>query len=245
MPRRWAFSAWARSRRRRNGDRCWPCALEFIQRAPWVVTFPGLAILVTVLAFNLIGDGLRDALDPKLEGDERRDRMRACSDVEGLTVEFGTARQAPVRAPSTASTSSIDAGEIVGCVGESGSGKSVTALALMGLIDFPGRVRARAHGIRRARPAVVVRRASAARSPASDIAMIFQDPLASLNPCFTVGLPARRRRCACTATARSALARRCGARGRLQLLAAGRDSRSPRRGSPPIRTSSRAAWRSG
>ena len=41
-------------------------ALEFIQRAPWVVTFPGLAILVTVLAFNLTGDGLRDALDPKL-----------------------------------------------------------------------------------------------------------------------------------------------------------------------------------
>ena len=42
-------------------------ALEFIQRAPWVVTFPGLAILITVLAFNLMGDGLRDALDPKLK----------------------------------------------------------------------------------------------------------------------------------------------------------------------------------
>jgi dipeptide transport system permease protein len=41
-------------------------ALEFIQRAPWVVTSPGLAILVTVLAFNLTGDGLRDALDPRL-----------------------------------------------------------------------------------------------------------------------------------------------------------------------------------
>ncbi|HKW80391.1 MAG TPA: ABC transporter permease subunit [Casimicrobiaceae bacterium] len=42
-------------------------ALEFIQRASWVVTFPGLAILMTVLAFNLMGDGLRDALDPKLK----------------------------------------------------------------------------------------------------------------------------------------------------------------------------------
>jgi dipeptide transport system permease protein len=40
---------------------------EFIQRAPWVVTFPGLCILVTVLAINLVGDGLRDALDPKLK----------------------------------------------------------------------------------------------------------------------------------------------------------------------------------
>lgn len=42
-------------------------ALEFIQRAWWVVTFPGLMILITVLAFNLMGDGLRDALDPKMK----------------------------------------------------------------------------------------------------------------------------------------------------------------------------------
>jgi dipeptide transport system permease protein len=40
---------------------------EFILRAWWVVTFPGVAILLTVLAINLIGDGLRDALDPKLK----------------------------------------------------------------------------------------------------------------------------------------------------------------------------------
>ena len=42
-------------------------AREFILRAPWVVTYPGLAILITVLAINLVGDGLRDALDPKLK----------------------------------------------------------------------------------------------------------------------------------------------------------------------------------
>jgi dipeptide transport system permease protein len=42
-------------------------AREFILRAWWVVTFPGLAILITVLAVNLMGDGLRDALDPKLK----------------------------------------------------------------------------------------------------------------------------------------------------------------------------------
>ena len=41
-------------------------ALQYYQRAWWVLTFPGLAILFTVLAFNLFGDGLRDALDPKL-----------------------------------------------------------------------------------------------------------------------------------------------------------------------------------
>jgi dipeptide transport system permease protein len=42
-------------------------ALQFVQSAWWVVTFPGLAILLTVLGFNLIGDGLRDALDPRLK----------------------------------------------------------------------------------------------------------------------------------------------------------------------------------
>ena len=42
-------------------------AREFVLRARWVVTFPGLPILAAVLAFNLLGDGLRDALDPKLK----------------------------------------------------------------------------------------------------------------------------------------------------------------------------------
>lgn len=42
-------------------------AMEFIQSAWWVVTLPGIAIFVAVLAFNLMGDGLRDALDPKLK----------------------------------------------------------------------------------------------------------------------------------------------------------------------------------
>ena len=42
-------------------------ARKFILRAWWVATFPGLAILITVLAINLFGDGLRDALDPKME----------------------------------------------------------------------------------------------------------------------------------------------------------------------------------
>jgi dipeptide transport system permease protein len=41
-------------------------AREFLQSASWIVTLPGLAILITVLSINLVGDGLRDALDPKL-----------------------------------------------------------------------------------------------------------------------------------------------------------------------------------
>jgi dipeptide transport system permease protein len=42
-------------------------AREFMESAPWIVTLPGLAILITVLSINLVGDGLRDALDPKLK----------------------------------------------------------------------------------------------------------------------------------------------------------------------------------
>jgi dipeptide transport system permease protein len=42
-------------------------ARKYLESAPWIVTLPGLAILITVLAFNLMGDGLRDALDPKLK----------------------------------------------------------------------------------------------------------------------------------------------------------------------------------
>lgn len=42
-------------------------AFDLMQRAPWVITFPGLAILITVLAFNVMGDGMRDALDPRLK----------------------------------------------------------------------------------------------------------------------------------------------------------------------------------
>src|SRR5699024_4838839 len=40
---------------------------DFIQSAPWTMLFPGLAIMLTVLGFNLMGDGLRDAMDPKMK----------------------------------------------------------------------------------------------------------------------------------------------------------------------------------
>src|SRR5205809_1896 len=76
----------------------------------------------------------------------------------------------------------MEAGEIVGCVGESGSGKSVTALALMGLVDFPGRVRAKRMSFD-GRDLLGLSDAGRRALVGKDIAMIFQDPLASLNPC--------------------------------------------------------------
>jgi dipeptide transport system ATP-binding protein len=81
---------------------------------------------------------------------------------------------------------SLDKGELLGIVGESGSGKSVTMLALMGLIDAPGRVTADAiefQGRDLLKLSPRERRALIGR----DVAMVFQDALTSLNPSYTVG----------------------------------------------------------
>ncbi|HEY5309038.1 MAG TPA: oligopeptide/dipeptide ABC transporter ATP-binding protein [Casimicrobiaceae bacterium] len=107
----------------------------------------------------------------------------ALLDISGLTVEFGT-EAAPFRAVDDVDFA-IDAGEIVGIVGESGSGKTVTALALMGLIDYPGRVRAETLTFG-GRDLTALSDRERRTLVGKDIAMIFQDPLASLNPCFTV-----------------------------------------------------------
>ena len=107
----------------------------------------------------------------------------ALLEVSDLGVEFGT-DAAPFRAVDNVSLH-VDAGEVLGIVGESGSGKSVTALALMGLIDEPGRVHAQRmsfDGRDLLKMPLKERRSLLGK----DIAMIFQDPMASLNPCFTV-----------------------------------------------------------
>jgi dipeptide transport system ATP-binding protein len=110
--------------------------------------------------------------------------MSALLEIEDLRIEFGTP-QRPVRAVEGIDLA-IDAAEVVGLVGESGSGKSVTALALLGLVDYPGRVHAKRMafaGRDLLTASTEARRALAGR----DIAMIFQDPLTSLDPCYTVG----------------------------------------------------------
>src|SRR3954453_17306597 len=105
-------------------------------------------------------------------------------EIQNLSVEFPTS-SGVLRAVDGVSLT-LDEGEILGVVGESGSGKSVTMLALMGLVAFPGRVRAKrlqfaGHDVlalsERARRKVI----------GGDVAMIFQEPTTSLNPCFTIG----------------------------------------------------------
>jgi dipeptide transport system ATP-binding protein len=110
--------------------------------------------------------------------------MPALLEIRNLVVEFATARGV-FRAVDGLDLA-LDAGSILGIVGESGSGKSVAMLAVMGLIAWPGRVRADRlsfaghdllHMTARQRRRLV----------GKDLAMVFQEPTTSLNPCYPIG----------------------------------------------------------
>jgi peptide/nickel transport system ATP-binding protein/oligopeptide transport system ATP-binding protein len=106
-------------------------------------------------------------------------------EVRGLTTAFRTAR-GEINAIDDVSFS-VDEGEVLGIVGESGSGKSVTALTIMGLLPQPP-ARVAAGSIRFAGKDITKLSETAMqkiRGPG--IAMVFQEPMTSLNPVFTIG----------------------------------------------------------
>ena len=107
----------------------------------------------------------------------------ALLEIENLSVSFG-GPQTPLIAVESVDLA-IDEGEVVGVVGESGSGKSVSSLAIMGLIDPPGRVSAQ-RMVLAGRNLLTISTRERRSMLGQDVAMIFQDPMASLNPCFTV-----------------------------------------------------------
>ena len=171
-------------------------AQQYLRQAWWMSVFPGLAISLVVLAFNVIGDGLNDALNPRLR--EARDRSsprlqppppQAGSapilDVRGLVTEIG---HGGAHSESwTTCSLTIGAGEIVGLVGESGCGKSMTAFSILGLFPTPA---ARSVG-----GEILFRGRSCAASPnrrsglyrGARIGMVFQDPSSFLDPLMPVG----------------------------------------------------------
>ena len=105
-------------------------------------------------------------------------------EIRNLCVTFPTAR-GPFRAVDGVDLT-LDEGELVGIVGESGSGKSVTMLALMGLVGYPGEITADRLAFD-GNNLMGLSRRQRRKLTGKAMAMIFQEPLTSLNPCFTVG----------------------------------------------------------
>ena len=105
-------------------------------------------------------------------------------EIENLSVEFPTSGGVLKAVDGIHMT--INEGDVVGVVGESGSGKSVTMLALMGLVGYPGRVTADKLNFDGS-DLLSMSESERRRITGNDIAMVFQEPMTSLNPCFTVG----------------------------------------------------------
>jgi peptide/nickel transport system permease protein len=182
---------------------------------PWSLVPAGVAIALTILAFNTIGDGLRDTLSgatstTKQKRGVKRQRglttvtkqsndnaglvpkhsntiraERSLLEIRGLSVEFDT-ESGPRRVVDDVSFD-VGVGRIVGLVGESGSGKTVSSMSILRLLPSPparivsGSVRFEGKDL------LEVDFAALRRIRGREIAMIFQDPLASLDPSFTVG----------------------------------------------------------
>ena len=108
----------------------------------WIALFPGLALMLAVFCFNLLGDGLRDIVDPQ--------RTDVSAEQVVMTAAAAARRQRPDRRVPHARAASCKAaqhvnfsvakGETLGIVGESGSGKSVTSYAVMRILDRAGRI---------------------------------------------------------------------------------------------------------
>jgi len=108
----------------------------------------------------------------------------ALLEIRNLSVEFKTGA-GPFRAVDGVSLT-IDAGEVLAIVGESGSGKSVAMLAVMGLLPKTATVTADVLAFE-GRDLLGMAAADRRKIIGKDITMIFQEPMSSLNPCFTVG----------------------------------------------------------
>jgi len=108
----------------------------------------------------------------------------ALLEIRNLTVEFQTS-QGAFRAVDGVDMT-LDEGQILGVVGESGSGKSVTVLALMGLLPWTANVTADCLSFD-GRDMLSLTIDQRRQLTGKDMAMIFQEPMTSLNPCFTVG----------------------------------------------------------
>ena len=180
---------------------------DYMDAFPFLAIPPGAAIMLAVLAFNLLGDGLHTALGrdtivakrktTRRKGDTETQRHKDDSSAQSLTKTNVTAlaiQNLEVRFPGTQDSEiivvcdvSLDLkpGETLGLVGESGSGKSMTALAAMGLVPAPGWI---SKGSIRlgARALTSLPDSEMRRLRGKEMSIVFQDPFTSLNPSLTI-----------------------------------------------------------
>ncbi|WP_055480225.1 dipeptide/oligopeptide/nickel ABC transporter permease/ATP-binding protein [Sphaerimonospora mesophila] len=166
---------------------------------PEVALAPAIAITAAGIGFHLLGESLarvaaKDAgrqrpvrpatpaaTTPATAPAASPEETPAALDLRGLTITFpGGVR--PVHDVSL----TVRPGEIVGVVGESGSGKSLTALAISGLVPYPGVVTT-AHRAVAGHDLDRLSRGARRKLLGTSLAMVFQDPMSSLNPALTVG----------------------------------------------------------
>lgn len=169
-------------------------ASNAMSQDPWLLVPTGGALILTVMAFALVGDAVRDATmgravsaAPLLRrtphgrvGQTVESPARTALSVQGLTVTLGN--ETVVRDVSF----DVAAGETVGIVGESGCGKTITAKAILGLLPAAGTVAAGCV-LFDSEDLTALDEKELGRVRGAGIALISQDPINSLDPTFTVG----------------------------------------------------------
>jgi peptide/nickel transport system permease protein len=171
-------------------------ARSTMTQAPLLLLWPCLALSLTILSMNTLCDALRDATDPHRAPDRLSHRLLkqiapgllpergALLDVRGLTIEIDTP-YGPIQ-PVRDVALRVDRGETLAVVGESGSGKSLTGLALMGLLPPVARITGGAVWLE-GQDVVRLGELQLRRLRGDRMAMVFQDPLSSLNPVHRIG----------------------------------------------------------
>ncbi|WP_112239715.1 dipeptide/oligopeptide/nickel ABC transporter permease/ATP-binding protein [Kribbella monticola] len=171
-------------------------SLNSIYVHPAAALAPGVAVVIAGLAFNLFGEAVAKGFGvPVLKGSrlpqgETAPAAEVDEDAVLVVKDLHVSFPGPVT-PVRGISFTIGRSEIVGVVGESGSGKSLTALAVAQLIESPGQVRAAELSFLGApllgRAAVRSTAAARRRLLGTSFAMVFQDPMTSLNPTMRVG----------------------------------------------------------
>ena len=168
--------------------------------SPYTSVVPGAMILIIVMAINLLGDGIRDALDPRLKSgvlssprprtlvaDYSKTKNLDASEllsVSNLKTQFhiGNRNYKAVDGVSIYAKK----GACLGIIGESGSGKSVTALSIMGLVSSPPGIITEGYVNYKGINLIQTNDQQLRSLRGGKISYIFQDPLSSLHPLYTV-----------------------------------------------------------